>query len=57
MKLEVLVYSDDPLDRMVFINGHKYVEGQTVEGGAVVERIDPDGVLVLYEGQRAVLRQ
>ena len=57
MKLEVLVYSDNPADRIVFINGRKYVEGQTVEGGAVVERIDPDGVRVIYEGRRAMLRQ
>lgn len=57
MKLEVLVYSDNPPDRIVFINGRKYVEGQTVDGGALVERIDPDGVTLIFEGRRAVLRQ
>ena len=57
MKLEVLVYSDNPEDRIVFINGRKYVEGQTVDGGGLVERIDPDGVTLVFEGRRAVLRQ
>ena len=57
MKLEVLVYSDNPEDRIVFINGRKYVEGQTVDGGGLVERIDPDGVTLIFEGRRAVLRQ
>ena len=57
MKLEVLYYSDTAAERMVFINGRKYVEGQTVDGKAVVEEIARDGAVLSYQGQRFLLRQ
>lgn len=57
LKLEVLYYSEVPADRMVFINGRKYVEGQTVDGKAVVEQIVRDGAVLSYQGQQFLLRQ
>jgi hypothetical protein len=52
LKIEVLVWSDNPKDRMVFLNGRKYVEGQALTGGAVIERIAEDGIVLVHEGQR-----
>jgi hypothetical protein len=55
MKLEVHVYSESPAARMVFINGRKYVEGDTVEGGYRLERITEDGATLTRQGQRVHL--
>ncbi len=57
MRVEVHVYSDTPRERLVFINGAKYLEGQSVEGRIMVERIIPDGVVLSYDGQRFLLRR
>ncbi len=56
LALDVLVYSETPAERLVFINGRKYVEGQTVDGETVVEQITPDGVVLDHQGRRIVLR-
>jgi general secretion pathway protein B len=56
LKLEVLSYSDNPAQRLVFINGRRYKEGDTVEGGARVEEIREDGVVLSDQGQRFTLR-
>jgi len=56
-KLQVLVQSDTPADRMVFINGRKYLEGQSIDDKIVVERITPDGAILSSQGQRVMLRQ
>jgi hypothetical protein len=52
----VLVYSDVPAERMVFINGRKYVEGQAVNEDAVVEQITQEGAILRRQGKRVVLR-
>ena len=52
LKIEVLVWAADPKDRMVFLNGRKYVEGQALTGGAVIEQIAPEGIVLVHEGQR-----
>jgi type II secretion system (T2SS) protein B len=57
LKLEVLVYSDVASERMVFINGRKYVQGDTVGEHARVEEIQPDGVVLSDQGYRFTLRQ
>jgi hypothetical protein len=57
IKLEVLVWAADPKDRMVFLNGRKYVEGQEVERRVIVERIAEDGVVLAYQGQRLRLQR
>jgi general secretion pathway protein B len=56
LALDVLVYSDVPVERFVFINGRKYVEGQAVEGDAIIEQITPDGAILRHEGKQNVLR-
>ena len=56
LSLDVLVYSDAPAERFVFINGQKYVEGQAVGDGAIVEQITPDGAILRQDGKPIVLR-
>jgi len=56
MRLEVLVYSEVAAERMVFINGRKYLQGQAVDGKYVVERITPDGAILTHQGQRFLLK-
>ena len=56
MRLQVVVYSDVPAERLVFIDNHKYVEGQSIDGKVLVESITPDGAILIYQGQRFKLR-
>jgi hypothetical protein len=56
LMLDVLVYSELPSERLVFINGRKYVEGQAVTGDVVVEQITADGAILRRADQRIVLR-
>ena len=56
MTLNVFVYADAEADRMVMINGRRYVKGQQVDGHYLVEDITPEGVFLSFEGQRALLR-
>jgi Type II secretion system protein B len=37
---------------MVYVNGHKYVEGETLKNGAILEHVEQDSIVVLQEGQR-----
>jgi len=55
-KLEVLSYSDVPAQRLVFINGRRYREGETMDGGVKVEEIREDSVVLSEAGQRFTLR-
>ncbi len=55
LHLDVHVYSPDPAQRFVFINGHKYVEGSTLAEGPRIVRIRPDGVELAYHGRRFLL--
>jgi hypothetical protein len=54
--LDVLVYSAVPAERLVFINGRKYVEGQAVDGETVLEQITPDGAVLRRADRQLVLR-
>ncbi|HEV8436525.1 MAG TPA: general secretion pathway protein GspB [Methylomirabilota bacterium] len=56
MRLQVLVYSDVPAERLVFINNQKYVEGQSIDDKLVVERITAEGAFLSYQGKRFLLR-
>jgi hypothetical protein len=51
----VLVYSEVPAERLVFINGRKYLEGQALDASTVVEQITPGGAVLRRGGQRIVL--
>ena len=57
LRLEVLVYSELPAERMVFINGRKYREGDMVADRARIETIQQDGVVLNEAGRRFTLRQ
>jgi hypothetical protein len=56
LTLDVLVYSEVPAERLVFINGRKYIEGQTVDGEAVLEQITPAGVVLRHQGRQYLLQ-
>jgi general secretion pathway protein B len=55
MHLDVHVYGTKAADRFVYINMRKYREGQTVQEGAVLERIRRDGAVLNYKGVRFLL--
>jgi general secretion pathway protein B len=55
LHLDVHVYAQQPSARFVFINTHKYVEGQTLTEGPMVDQITPDGVILSYHSRRFLL--
>jgi len=55
LKLEALVYSEEAPQRMVFINNQRYLEGQTIEGKVLVEKIIEEGAILSYQGRRFLL--
>ncbi|HKQ64687.1 MAG TPA: general secretion pathway protein GspB [Methylomirabilota bacterium] len=56
LKLEALIYADAPAERMVFINGRRYREGDSIDGRLRVEEIREDGVELSDQGRRFSLR-
>lgn len=52
LKLSFLVYSKNPQDRMVSINGEMKREGQEVEPGLKLEEITPEGAIFSYKNHR-----
>jgi Type II secretion system protein B len=57
LKLQMVVYSDVPAERLVFINDKKYVEGSSIDGTLRVDSINPDSAVLSHQGQRFVIRQ
>jgi hypothetical protein len=57
MRLDALVYGRGDAGAMAFINGRKYVVGDTINGDVTVERITDEGAVLTYQGQRFLLRQ
>src|SRR6185503_101673 len=55
LRLQVLVYDESPAQRMVFIDGRRYVEGDRIDADTVLERITPDGAVVNRRGQRITI--
>jgi general secretion pathway protein B len=55
LKLDIHVFSTTPSERFVFVNMRKYLEGQTLQEGPVVERITSDGVVLNQHGLRYML--
>ena len=53
--LQVVVYSEVPSQRMVFIDGRRYGEGDALDPETVVERINPDAVVIKRRGVRFVI--
>ena len=56
LRLEALIYADVPAERMVFINGRRYREGDSIEGRLRIEEIREDGVELSDQGRRFTLR-
>lgn len=57
LNLELLAYSDRAAERFVFINGTRYVEGDTLPGGARVIAINSRGAVLLAAGRQLQLDQ
>ena len=55
LQIQAVVYSDVPAQRMVFIDGRRYAEGDKIDAETVVERITPEGAVVTRRGQRFAL--
>ena len=53
----MVVYSDVPAQRMVFIDGRRFAEGDAIDTETVLERINADGVVVNRRGQRFVISE
>ncbi len=56
MTLSLLMFADTKEERMVFINGTRYEEGDLVEGLYLLESITIDGAILSYQGERALLQ-
>jgi general secretion pathway protein B len=56
MTMSVLLFSDDKAERLVFINGRKYVEGDYVEGDYLLESITSEGAVLSHGKERGILR-
>jgi general secretion pathway protein B len=52
MAVTIHVYSPQASQRILFINNREYHLGSLIEGGARVEAIVPDGVVLSYQGER-----
>jgi general secretion pathway protein B len=52
LRLDIHVYHSNPRERFVFVNMRKYVEGQVLSEGPLLERITADGAILSYNGQR-----
>lgn len=55
LKLEMVVNAGDPAERAVYIGGRRYVTGQSLEHGAMIESIAHDAVVLRWAGQRYLL--
>jgi general secretion pathway protein B len=56
MTMSILLYSENKADRLVFINGRKYFEGDNVDDRFLLESITPEGAILSYKDERAILR-
>ena len=55
LTLNALIYSEVKKERIVYIDGRRYAEGQRVNGLYLLEEITPQGVLLSYQGERDLL--
>jgi hypothetical protein len=55
LTLNAHIYSEVKEDRVVYIDGRRYIEGQRVNGLYLLEEITPQGVLLSYQGERDLL--
>jgi general secretion pathway protein B len=55
LRLELLAYSERHSDRFAFINGRKYVEGERLPEGLVLETVEQRGAVLSHSGRRFLL--
>jgi hypothetical protein len=55
LHVQVVLYSDVPAERLVFIDGRRLAEGDRLDAETSVERITPDGAIVVRRGERITL--
>ncbi|HEY3188986.1 MAG TPA: general secretion pathway protein GspB [Solirubrobacteraceae bacterium] len=55
LQVQVVLYSEVPAERLVFIDGRRYAEGDKVDADTVVERITPQGAVVVRNGRSFTL--
>lgn len=55
LALNALIYSDVKAERIVYIDGRRYTEGQRVNGVYLLEEIKPEGAVLSYQGERELL--
>jgi general secretion pathway protein B len=56
MSVSLLMYAEAEAERIVFINGRKYVKGDLVDGLYLVDSITPEGVVLTHQRERVILR-
>jgi general secretion pathway protein B len=55
LNLDLHVYSGEPAQRFVMLNGQRLHEGGQLREGPTLERITPDGAILSYRGTRFLL--
>jgi general secretion pathway protein B len=55
LAINLMAYSDEPSERLVYINSHRYTEGERVEGKLQIEAITREGVVLSHQGKRCLL--
>jgi general secretion pathway protein B len=55
LSINLMAYSQDPSERLVYIKGQRYTEGERVEGKIEIEEITREGVILSYQGRRCLL--
>lgn len=55
LSINLHVYSSEPAQRFVMLNGRRYVDGAQLQEGPTLERITPDGVILNHRGLRFLL--
>jgi len=51
-RIDVYVYAEQPQRRFILVDLQKYREGDTLQNGAVLEKINPDSIQLFYQGRR-----
>ncbi len=51
-RMDVHVYDDDPSRRFILVDLKRFVEGDTLDSGAKLEKIQPESIQLYYQGTR-----
>jgi hypothetical protein len=55
LSINLMAYSQEPSERLVYIKGLRYREGELVEGKLKIEKLTREGVILSYQDRRCVL--